>query len=170
MNPSNRSSLMTSPPQTSPFSLTYGEETKLPLTVCAAAFHVNATISQQHALVDVRLTVCNDSVGKDTFMASLDCLQPRGYMVSFGQSSGPVGPVDLVVLNQRGGLYVTRPSLFHYTSTKEELRATAKDLFDVVGSGKVKVGAARTYPLAEAAQAHRDLEARATTGATVLLP
>ena len=114
--------------------------------------------------------VVYDSVGKDTFMASLDCLQPRGYMVSFGQSSGPVGPVDLVVLNQRGGLYVTRPSLFHYTSTKEELRATAKDLFDVVGSGKVKVGAARTYPLAEAAQAHRDLEARATTGAIVLLP
>ncbi|GGB46556.1 quinone oxidoreductase [Tistrella bauzanensis] len=123
------------------------------------------------ALTDGKgVPVVYDSVGKDTFMASLDCLQTRGYMVSFGQSSGSVGPVDLVVLNQRGGLYVTRPSLIHYTGTKQELRDTARDLFDVVTSGKVKVGAARTYPLAEAAQAHRDLEARATTGATVLIP
>ncbi|MEN2977305.1 quinone oxidoreductase [Tistrella bauzanensis] len=128
-------------------------------------------VERVRALTDGKgVPVVYDSVGKDTFMASLDCLQTRGYMVSFGQSSGSVGPVDLVVLNQRGGLYVTRPSLMHYTGTKQELRDTARDLFDVVTSGKVKVGAARTYPLADAAQAHRDLEARATTGATVLIP
>ena len=128
-------------------------------------------VERVRALTDGKgVPVVYDSVGKDTFMASLDCLQTRGYMVSFGQSSGSVGPVDLVVLNHRGGLYVTRPSLMHYTGTKQELRDTARDLFDVVTSGKVKVGAARTYPLAEAAQAHRDLEARATTGATVLIP
>jgi NADPH2:quinone reductase len=111
-----------------------------------------------------------DPVGKSTFQGSLDCLQPRGTMVSFGNASGAVPPVDLLQLSTRGSLYVTRPTLVSYTSTRVELEATAADLFEMVSTGKVKVGVSATYPLAEAAQAHRDLEARKTTGSLVLLP
>lgn len=111
-----------------------------------------------------------DSVGKDTWEGSLDCLRPRGMMVSFGNASGAVPPVNLVQLSQKGSLYVTRPTLVHYTATREDLLACAGDLFDQVLSGAVKIEVNHTYPLAEAAQAHRDLEARKTTGSTVLLP
>jgi NADPH:quinone reductase len=114
--------------------------------------------------------VVYDSVGKDTFMGSLDCLQPRGLMVSFGNASGAVPPVELVVLSQKGSLYITRPTLVTYTSKREDLVPTAKDLFDIVLSGKVKIEVNHRYALKDAAQAHRDLEARKTTGSTILVP
>jgi NADPH2:quinone reductase len=111
-----------------------------------------------------------DSVGADTFPASLDVLQPRGIFVSFGQSSGPVPPLTTQLLLQKGSLYVTRPTLAHYAATREDLESTADDLFAVVLSGRVKILLNQTFPLAEAADAHRALEGRQTTGATVLLP
>lgn len=114
--------------------------------------------------------VVYDSVGKDTWLASLDSLEPRGLMVSFGNASGPVDAVNLGILAQKGSLYVTRPTLMTYTASVEDLRASAAALFEVVTSGAVKIPVNQTYPLAEAAQAHRDLEARKTTGSTVLLP
>jgi NADPH:quinone reductase len=114
--------------------------------------------------------VVYDSIGKETFPASLDCLKPLGMWVSFGQASGPVPEFKITLLSQKGSLYATRPSMAHYTATRKDLVTTANELFDVVGSGKVKVMVNQTYPLAEAARAHRDLEARLTTGSTVLLP
>ncbi len=114
--------------------------------------------------------VVYDSVGKDTFMRSLDCLVPRGTMVSFGQSSGMVPPVDVTVLSAKGSLYLTRPTLFHYTAAREDLLASAAAVFDVVLNGAVRVEIGQTYPLREAARAHADLEARRTVGATVLIP
>ena len=114
--------------------------------------------------------VVYDGVGQATLMTSLDCLQPRGLMVSFGNASGPVKGFDLGMLAARGSLYVTRPTLYSYTSTDEDFRATVQDLVDVVASGNVKVPVNQRYALADAAQAHRDLEARKTTGTTVLLP
>jgi NADPH2:quinone reductase len=114
--------------------------------------------------------VVYDSIGKDTFPGSLDCLKPLGLWVSFGQASGPVPEFKITLLSQKGSLYATRPSIANYTATRKDLVATANDLFDVVSSGKVKVAVNQTYPLAEAARAHRDLEARLTTGSTVLLP
>jgi NADPH2:quinone reductase len=114
--------------------------------------------------------VVYDSIGKDTFPASLDCLKPLGMWVSFGQASGPVPEFKITLLSQKGSLYATRPSLHHYTASRKDLVAAANDLFDVIGSGKVKVSVNQTYPLAKAARAHQDLEARLTTGSTVLLP
>jgi NADPH2:quinone reductase len=114
--------------------------------------------------------VVYDSIGKDTFPASLDCLKPLGLWVSFGQSSGPVPPFDITLLSQKGSLFATRPSLFTYTALRKDLVETANDLFDMVGKGKVKIAINQTYPLAEAAKAQSDLEARRTTGSTVLLP
>jgi NADPH2:quinone reductase len=114
--------------------------------------------------------VVYDSVGKDTFVGSLDCLRPRGLMVSFGNSSGPVPAFELSLLQQKGSLYLTRPTLVHYTAKRDDLVATAKDLFDVVASGKVKIEVNHRYPLKDAAQAQRDLEARKTTGSTILIP
>ena len=111
-----------------------------------------------------------DGVGKDTWNASLDCLQPRGLMVSFGNASGPVAPVALGILNTKGSIYVTRPSLGAYTANRKELEASAKSVFKMVKSGKVKIAIDQRYPLAEAAQAHRDLESRKTTGQTILVP
>jgi NADPH:quinone reductase len=115
-----------------------------------------------------KLPVVYDSVGKDTFMKSLDCLKPLGLMVSFGQSSGAIGPVDLGVLAPKGSLYVTRPTLNTYTAKRSDLLASAQALFDVVQKGAVKVKVNQTYALKDAAQAHRDLEGRRTTGSTVL--
>jgi NADPH2:quinone reductase len=109
-----------------------------------------------------------DSVGKDTFEKSLDCLRPRGLLVSFGQSSGPVEPVPPVLLSRKGSLYLTRPTLFDYTATREELEAAAEDLFAVVETGKVSIEINQRFPLANAAEAHRALEARKTTGSTIL--
>lgn len=114
--------------------------------------------------------VVYDGVGKDTFETSLDCLAPRGLMVSFGNASGPVPPIDISILNLKGSLFLTRPSLAGYTATEEELQATAAELFEVMEKGMVKADVRQRYPLAEAARAHRDLEARRTTGATVLIP
>ena len=114
--------------------------------------------------------VVYDSVGKDTFPASLDCLKPRGLFVTFGQSSGPIPPVSLALLSQKGSLYVTRPSIFTYIAKREELDASAAALFDVVSKGVVKVEVTGRYPLAEAGRAHADLEGRRTTGASVLIP
>jgi NADPH2:quinone reductase len=117
-----------------------------------------------------KVPIVYDSVGKDTFMKSLDCLQARGLMASFGNASGAVGPTDLGILAAKGSLYVTRPTLISYTSKRAELVAAADELFEMVLSGKVKVGPRQTYPLREAQQAHRDLEARKTTGSTILVP
>jgi NADPH2:quinone reductase len=117
-----------------------------------------------------KVPIVYDSVGKDTFMKSLDCLQVRGLMVSFGNSSGTVGPTDLGILAQKGSLYVTRPTLISYTAKRDELVAAANELFDLVLKGKIKVGPRQTYALKDAAQSHRDLEARKTTGSTVLVP
>ena len=114
--------------------------------------------------------VVYDSIGKDTWDDSLDCLQPLGLMVTFGNASGPVPPVNLGVLGQKGSLYVTRPTLMTYTAKREDLEASAQALFEVVLSGAVKIEVHQTYPLAETAQAHRDLEGRKTTGSTILLP
>ena len=114
--------------------------------------------------------VVYDGVGKATCERSLDCLAPRGMMVNFGNASGMVPPIDPMVLNRKGSLYLTRPTLVNYTATRGELVETANDLFDVVGSGAVKIEVRQTYPLKDAAQAHRDLEDRKTTGSTVLIP
>ncbi|MBX3428004.1 MAG: quinone oxidoreductase [Hyphomonadaceae bacterium] len=114
--------------------------------------------------------VVYDSVGKDTFMASLDSLRPLGMMVSFGNASGPASPIPPSALQQRGSLFLTRPTLFHYTATVEQLDETSADLFDVLASGAVKIAAPTRYALADAAQAHHDLESRKTTGSLVLTP
>ena len=113
--------------------------------------------------------VVYDSVGKDTFDDSLRCLQPRGLMVSFGNASGAVEPFKPAILAGRGSLYLTRPTLATYTATREELEETTAELFDVVRRGAVRIEVNQTYALENAAQAHRDLEARKTTGSTVLL-
>jgi NADPH2:quinone reductase len=114
--------------------------------------------------------VVYDSVGKDTFEGSLDCLAPLGMFVGFGNASGPVPPFNMGVLAQKGSLFVTRPTLMTYTAKRADLLASANELFDVVLSEAVKIEINQTYPLAQTAQAHRDLEARKTTGSTVLLP
>lgn len=114
--------------------------------------------------------VVYDSVGRDTFMDSLSCLRPLGMMVSFGSASGAVAPFDIGVLARLGSLFLTRPTLFTYSARREDLLAMAGELFDVVGSGRVRVEINQRHPLKDAATAHRDLEARRTTGSTVLLP
>lgn len=111
--------------------------------------------------------VVYDAIGKDTFPASLDCLRPLGLWVTFGNASGPVPPMEIAILAQKGSLFATRPVLGHYIATREQLLASAHDLFDVIDKGHVKIEINQTYPIAEAAQAHRDLENRKTTGSTV---
>ncbi|MTH97145.1 quinone oxidoreductase [Roseibium sp. RKSG952] len=114
--------------------------------------------------------VVYDSVGKDTYPGSLDCLKPRGLWVSFGQSSGPITDFNLALLGPKGSLYATRPTLFTYVAARSDLEKTAGDLFEVVRSGTVKIGVNQEYRLADARQAHEDLEGRKTTGTTVLIP
>ncbi len=114
--------------------------------------------------------VVYDSVGKDTFPGSLDCLRPLGMFVSFGQSSGPIPPFDIGLLARKGSLFATRPTLFHYNARREDLEESAAALFDVVLSGAVEIRINQRYGLDEAARAHADLEGRRTTGATVLVP
>lgn len=114
--------------------------------------------------------VVYDAVGKDSFSGSLDCLQPLGLMVSFGNASGPVPPLDLRELARRGSLFLTRPTLFTYTAARTDLLAMAAELFAVVMSGQVKIEINQTYALKDAAQAHRDMAARKTTGSTILIP
>lgn len=111
-----------------------------------------------------------DGVGKDTFHPSLDSLSPRGLLVSFGNASGPVENVNLGILAQKGSVFVTRPTLFHYYATPEDRELGMARVWDMIASGKVNVSIGQTYPLEQAAQAHRDLEARKTTGSTLLLP
>jgi NADPH:quinone reductase len=114
--------------------------------------------------------VVYDSVGKDTFVSSLDCLRPLGLLVSFGNSSGKVTPFDIGILSQKGSLYLTRPTMATYTATRTDLEATAREVFDVIRDGKVKVEIRHTYPLADAQQVHRDLEGRRTVGSIVMIP
>lgn len=114
--------------------------------------------------------VVYDGVGKDTFPSSLDCLKPKGLWVSFGNASGPVPPFDMQILSAKGSLFATRPTVMTYTARREDLLANANELFEMVGSGAIKISASRTYPLRDAAEAHRDLEARKTTGSIVLIP
>ena len=117
-----------------------------------------------------KVPVVYDSVGKDTFMGSLDCLQPRGMLAVFGNGSGPVPAFDLSLLAARGSLYVTRPTLVTYTAKRADLVAVANELFDIVLSGKVKIEVNQTLALKDARQAHIDIESRKTTGSTVLMP
>jgi NADPH2:quinone reductase len=114
--------------------------------------------------------VAYDGVGKDTFPASLDCIRPLGMWVSFGNASGPVPAFEIAILQQKGSLFATRPTLNNYVGTRPELLASAKELFDVVEAGHVKIAVNQTYALKNTAEAHRDLEARKTTGSTILMP
>jgi NADPH2:quinone reductase len=119
---------------------------------------------------DHGVAVVYDSVGKDTFMESLDCLRPMGMMVTYGNASGPVPAISPLELSKRGSLFLTRPTLFNYIATREALDSAARELFAAVKNKAVRVLIGQTYPLADAAAAHRDLEARQTTGSTVLIP
>jgi NADPH2:quinone reductase len=155
---------------------TVGSDEKVALAKKAGCRHVIVT-SKENFVDRVKaitkgkgVPVVYDGVGKDTFMGSLDCLSPLGYMVSFGNASGPVPPFNAAILAQKGSLFLTRPTLNTYCAAREDLVKAARDLFTVVKSGKVKISINQTYPLSEAAQAHRDLESRKTTGSTVLLP
>jgi len=149
-----------------------------------AKAEIATSLGADHAIVSARENIAErvreitgagahvvyDSVGKDTFEASLDSLRPLGMMVSFGNASGPAGPLAPSELQRRGSLFLTRPTLFHYTATVEQLDETAADLFDVIERGAVKIAAPKRYALAHADQAHIDLEARKTTGSLVLIP
>jgi NADPH2:quinone reductase len=114
--------------------------------------------------------VVYDSVGQATFLRSLDCLRPMGMLVSFGQSSGAVAPLEIGLLSAKGSLFLTRPTLMTYTAKREDLLRHARDLFEVVEKGAVQIEIHQTYALSDVAQAHRDLEARKTSGSTILLP
>ena len=155
---------------------TVGSDEKAALAKKAGCKHVIVTSKEDFVARVKAITkgkgvpVVYDGVGKDTFMGSLDCLAPRGYMVSFGNASGAVTQFNPGLLAAKGSLFLTRPTLFNYTATPEDLAAAARDLFAVVKSKAVRISINQTYPLKEAAQAHRDLEARKTTGSTVLLP
>jgi NADPH2:quinone reductase len=155
---------------------TVGSEEKAALAKKAGCKHVIVTSKEDFVARVKEITkgkgvpVVYDGVGKDTFMGSLDCLAPRGYMVSFGNASGAVTQFNPGLLAAKGSLFLTRPTLFNYTATREDLAAAARDLFAVVKKKVVKISINQTYPLREAAQAHRDLEARKTTGSTILLP
>ena len=155
---------------------TAGTEEKAKLAKAAGADEVILYTEQDFVEETNRITsgegidVVYDSVGKDTFDGGLDVLKPRGYMVLFGASSGPVPPLDLQVLNQKGGLFVTRPALVWYTATREELLWRAESLFSWIGQNNLDVRIGGTYELSEAEQAHRDLEGRKTTGKLILIP
>ena len=114
------------------------------------------------------LPVALDSVGKDSVLRSLDCLRPRGLMVTFGQASGPIDSIALVLLSQKGSLFLTRPILFHYIERRDALEASSKELFEVVASGKMRINVNQRFALKDAADAHKALEARATSGSTIL--
>jgi NADPH2:quinone reductase len=155
---------------------TAGTEEKAQLAREAGADEVILYTEQDFVEETGRITdgegvhVVYDSVGKDTFDGGLDVLRPRGYMVLFGASSGPVDPVDPQILNQKGGLFLTRPSLAHYTATSEELLWRAESLFSWIGQNNLSVRIGGTYELSDVEQAHRDLEGRKTTGKLLLVP
>jgi NADPH2:quinone reductase len=154
---------------------TVGSEEKARLARAAGCAHVidysreDFVARVQEITGGAKVPVVYDSVGKDTFLKSLDCLAPCGFLVLFGQSSGPVEPLNLGLLAQKGSLYVTRPTLFTYAARRDALVAMANELFEVVKSGAVKITVSQTYPLKEAGRAQADLAARKTTGSTVLL-
>ncbi|HBY63373.1 MAG TPA: NADPH:quinone reductase [Solibacterales bacterium] len=155
---------------------TVGTAAKAELARGAGADEVILYTEQDFAAETRRLTdgrgvdVVYDSVGASTFEKSLDCLRPRGMMVSFGNASGAVPPIQPLLLSQKGSLYLTRPNLAHFMQTREELDSRAASLFAWIAAGQLKTRVDRAYPLADAAQAHRDLEARKTTGKLVLVP
>jgi NADPH:quinone reductase len=155
---------------------TVGTKEKAQLAKGAGADEVIIYTEQDFVEETERLTngegvdVVYDSVGKDTFDDSLDVLRPRGYMVLFGASSGPVPPLDPQILNQKGGLFLTRPALAQYTATREELLWRAQSLFSWIGQNNLDVRIGGTYELSDAEQAHRDLEGRKTTGKLILIP
>ena len=155
---------------------TAGSEEKAALARAHGAHHVinynteNFTEKVREITGGKGVRAVFDSIGKDTFLASLDCLEPLGTMVSFGSASGPVPPFALSELASRGSLFVTRPSLMDYTAKRADLEATAASLFGVVSSGEVKIEVNQRYPLADVARAHRELEGRQTTGSSILLP
>jgi NADPH2:quinone reductase len=136
----------------------------------AVVGHANLVAEVKRITGGSMVPVVYDSIGKDTWGASLDCLAPLGLMVSFGNASGPVPPVDISILSAKGSLYVTRPSLATYTAKRADLERVSAELFDVVEKGVVKVEVNQTFPLRDAAAAHIALESRKTTGSTVLLP
>ena len=155
---------------------TVSTEEKAALSRAAGAHEVVLYTQKDFEEETKRLTggrgvdVVYDSVGKDTFSKSLNCLRPRGYLVLYGQSSGAVEPLDPQVLNTKGSLFLTRPSLGHYTATREELLERATDLFNLMIDGKLEVRIDKTYPLSQAAEAHRYMESRKTKGKVLLLP
>jgi NADPH:quinone reductase len=155
---------------------TVGSDEKAELARAAGAAHVinynteNFVERVKEITKGEKVPVVYDSIGKDTFIGSLDCLRTLGMMVSFGNASGPVPPFSLSELASRGGLFITRPALFNYAGKRSDLEAMAADLFQMVSSGKVKIDIRQRYKLADAAQAHTDLEARKTTGSSILLP
>ncbi len=154
---------------------TVGSEAKIALAKANGCDHVLLLSDDWKSKVreitgGAGVPVVYDSVGKDTFEASLDCLKPRGMMVTFGNSSGPVPPFAPAVLSQKGSLFLTRPTLFHYIATAKEVQETGNDLFEVLLSGAVKISVNQRYALKDAAQAQTDLASRKTTGATVLIP
>jgi NADPH2:quinone reductase len=154
---------------------TAGSEAKAAIAKSLGADHAllagsNDIVARVRDLSGGGANVVYDGVGKDTFEISLDCLAPLGMMVSFGNASGPAPAIDPLLLSQKGSLFLTRPTLANYTAARAQLDETAADLFEVIAKGAVKVAAPRRYRLADAAAAHRDLEARKTTGSQVLAP
>jgi NADPH2:quinone reductase len=155
---------------------TVGSDEKAGLAKKAGCRHVIVT-SKENVSERVRdltkgagVPVVYDGIGKETFVGSLDCLAPLGLMVSYGNASGTVPPIEIGILSQKGSLFLTRPSLMHYVAKRDDLVRGTRDLFAVVRRGAVAITIGQTYPLKDAAQAHRDLESRKTTGSTVLLP
>lgn len=153
---------------------TVGTEEKAELAAAHGCDHP-IVYSKQNFVAEVerltggeKLPVVYDSVGRDTFMRSLDCLRPRGVMVSFGQSSGAIEPFNVGLLAQKGSLYLTRPTLFTYTATRPQLEQSARELFAIVADGKVRIEVNQSFRLEDAAEAHRALEARQTSGSTIL--
>jgi NADPH2:quinone reductase len=149
---------------------TVGNEEKAKQAKAAGADEVVIYTKEDFTAKAKGMNVVYDSVGKSTFLQSLDCLRPRGLMVNYGNASGPAPEIAPLLLTQKGSLFLTRPSLAHYTSTQEELDWRAGDVLNWVAQGKLKVHIHKVYPLAEAAQAHRDLEGRHTTGKLLLIP
>ena len=155
---------------------TAGSDDKVKRALAAGCHHA-INYRRQDFVAEVRaitggrgVDVVYDAVGKDTFLGSLDCLRPLGMMVSYGNASGKAPAFEPLLLSEKGSLFLTRPTLAHYTARREDLLRTAEELFGVIASGVVKAEIGQTYPLRDAAQAHRDLEARKTIGASLLLP
>ncbi len=155
---------------------TVGSEEKARLALANGCTHVINYRTEDYVARVKEITggrgcdVVYDGVGKDTFPSSLDCLRPKGLWVSFGNASGPVPPFDIAILSTKGSLFATRPTLMVYVARREDLLANAAELFDMVTKGAVRIVVNHTYPLRDAARAHRDLEARKTTGSVVLRP